>query len=281
MTEAAFRLRGVPQSMLWTLYCRARQARSGRLQDPDAIEVMNSLEKFGTLPLHFGYPDPALAKRALLFDQRAQPFLSQHPQSEVLALGEGLETQRSRLRGYGRWTSVDLPEAMEIRDRLYPPGPNHRHIGQDVLTLDWSTLGLEGPTLVIAQGLFMYLPLPSVKDVIRACANLRGPTLLLFDVVPPWVFLLSRFRPPVGPRFRIPKMAWGARPGPLRRLVRDVLGPSEQDAKEDLIHDAPSSSAAPDGRVRPYQLDLLACPLPGVPLRRANTRIAAIEWSRI
>ena len=59
--------------------------------------------------------------RARCFDGAVAGFLAAHPTGTVVALGEGLETQFSRVdNGRVRWLTVDLPEVVELRRRLLP-----------------------------------------------------------------------------------------------------------------------------------------------------------------
>lgn len=245
----AARLEGVPRTALWTLHCRAAMAERGRIDDPEAIRVRDALGL--DLKRDFGRPDPAFAERARLFDGIAQRFLDRFPRSEVVSLGEGLETQRARLRGYAGWTSVDLPEVMRVRDRVLPPGSGHRHFAGSVTAPGWLRFASAPPSLVIAQGLVMYLERPETVALIRRAFE-AGVRRWVMDVVPPWVAGLSRFPVPMTPRFWVPRMGWGARRAGLEALVAEALAG------------------------RPHQLELVRCPLPGGPVRWVDHTLVAV-----
>lgn len=222
----AFALGGVPRTMLWTLHCRASHARRGLLDDPEAIRIADALGP--RLGRSFGWPDVAFAERARRFDAALRAFLDAHPGATVVSLGEGLETQAHRVRGYGAWWTVDLPEALAVRARFLPPDARHRHLPGSATDLAWLDALGAGPSFVVAQGLFMYLPRADVAAILRGWATRARATgataALMFDVVPPWVAALSRFRAPVSLGLRIPRMPWGAGEAALRALVAGAVG---------------------------------------------------------
>ena len=76
----------------------------------------------------------------------------------MVALGEGLETQFWRLdNGQVRWLTVDLPETMDLRDRLLPGGTRQSSHRGSALDLDWlDRFDPMDPILVTAQGLLPY-----------------------------------------------------------------------------------------------------------------------------
>lgn len=238
-------LAGVPRTMLWTLHCRASSAELGDLEDPEGVAIRRAL---GSHLDGFGRPDRAFAVRARLFDQKLESYLQRYPGTTVVSLGEGLETQRSRVAGYGRWLSIDLPEVISIRERFLPAGPLHENRAGSALNLDWiSDVDLGG--FVVAQGLFMYLPPESVSDILHTWSR-RAEGELMFDVVPPWVSRLSRMRVPMSSGFRLPPMAWGGRLDKVRALVEGAV-------KE------------------PYALEFIDCPLPAGPLPWAGRTVVA------
>jgi O-methyltransferase involved in polyketide biosynthesis len=118
-------LSGVPETLLWTLFHRAVEARrpDAVLADPMAVELVDSIdyrfeERFGAA-VHARAQWQAL--RARCFDREIRRFLEVHPDGTVVALGEGLETQFWRVdNGRVRWLGVDLPEVIELRSRLLP-----------------------------------------------------------------------------------------------------------------------------------------------------------------
>jgi hypothetical protein len=78
---------------------------------------------------HFGTPGGSLAARAAQIDRSLRDWLTRHPDGLVVSLGEGLETQAERVdNGRMRWLSVDLPQAMALRERFITPGGRFEHL---------------------------------------------------------------------------------------------------------------------------------------------------------
>ncbi len=176
-------LSGVPETLLGNLGRRAAAARSGALKDPMAIEVVDRLDYDFA---HFAHGAKMHAVRVATFDQAVRHFLAPNPAGTVVALGEGLETQFWRLdNGRVRWLTVDLPETMELRNRLLPNGPRQSSHSGSALGLEWlDGLNPADPILVTAQGLFPYFQRDQVHGLIAGIAERLPGSLLVFDVVP-------------------------------------------------------------------------------------------------
>jgi len=223
-------LEGVPETTLWTLYHRARDAaRPGSdLHDPKAAELLAAIEfpfaeRFGGLVTGLeGY----LGERALSFDRELLSVLATDPEAQVVALGEGLETQFWRVdNGRVRWLTVDLPETAEVRRRLVGDDPPRRRLwaGSALDDAWFDVLGarVEDRVVVVAQGLLMYLPPQEVEALIVRCADRFRRGVLLFDTVPTWFSELSTrgvIRAPNG--YRAPPMPFGLNAGDHGRLNR-------------------------------------------------------------
>ncbi len=178
-------LTGVPETMLWTLHNRASEMlRSDAvLRDEKALEIYHSLDY--DYERSFGVPDGSHAMRSLLFDERLREFLQDHPRGVIVNLGEGLETQRYRLELEGNealWISVDVPEAMAIRERFIVPDEVHRHVPVSALDPSWmDEVPPERPVFITAQGLFMYFKPSDVEWLFKAMATRFAGGWLMFD----------------------------------------------------------------------------------------------------
>jgi O-methyltransferase involved in polyketide biosynthesis len=191
-------LEGTPETLLWTLYQRASEARRADavLRDPKAVEVLAAIdfpfeERFGSGTAGWAQWQ---ALRALCFDRQVARFLADHPDGTVVALGEGLETQFWRVdNGRMDWLSVDLPEAIEVRERLLPATGRQRLLACSALDERWiDEVDVARGVLVTAQGLLMYLPPDDVRRLIATCAERLPGGALVFDAVPRWLSERSR-----------------------------------------------------------------------------------------
>ena len=96
-----------------------------------------------------------------------------HPDGTVVALGEGLETQLWRVdNGRVEWVSVDLPEVVELRERLLPASPRQRLVGASAFDTGWlDEVDPSRGVLVTAQGLLMYFERDEAYRLIADCAG--------------------------------------------------------------------------------------------------------------
>ena len=226
MTRIDPGLEGVPETLLWTLYHRALEARrpDAVLHDPAAVELVDRIDY--PFAERFGGGQAALAQwqalRVLRFDIEVRRFVAAHPDGTVVALGEGLETQCRRVdNGRARWIGVDLPETVEVRRRLLPDGPRHRTIASSVLDAAWmdEVDGSRG-VLLTAQGLLMYLDPPGVHTVIERCAAAFPGAGLVFDAVPRWLAAAAqRAREGDAGGYRPPPWTWTTDRAERRRIA--------------------------------------------------------------
>jgi O-methyltransferase involved in polyketide biosynthesis len=219
-------LDGVPETTLWTLFFRAKEARrkDGPLSDPRAIELVEGIEfpfgeRFGHIPAFGRF----IGLRALTFDLIVNDVLRTDPEALVVVLGEGLETQFWRVdNGRVRWFTVDLPETADVRRKLLGEDPPRRRLYAGSATEDgwWAALGAV-PTdrvVVIAQGLLMYLPPADVRALIARCATAFPGGVMAFDTVPRFFAAMSgKAKGPGG--YVAPPMPWGVDP---HRLVAQL-----------------------------------------------------------
>jgi O-methyltransferase involved in polyketide biosynthesis len=204
-------LSGISETMLWPLHHRACEARrnDGVLNDPAAIRIHDAIDY--DFQRHFGRPGGTLAARAAQIDSSLREFLTQHPDGFVVSLGEGLETQSTRVdNGRMRWLTVDLPHAIALRERFITPTHRFRHFPASALSPDWMdnvdpTAGL----CIIAQGLLMYLQPHLVEQLFRTLASRFPGATIIFDTIPRWFSKLTMDGLQQTPHYRLPPMPWG------------------------------------------------------------------------
>ena len=204
-------LSGVSETMLWSLHNRACEARrrDGVLRDPQAIRIHDAISY--DFRHHFGRPGGSLAARAAQIDKALRGWLAAHPDGFVVSLGEGLETQASRVdNGRMRWLSVDLPHAIQLREQFMLPDHRFMHLAASALAPDWMELAdASAGICVVAQGLLMYLQPGLVEQLYRAIAEKFPGATLIFDTVPRWFSRLTLEGLQQTPHYRLPPMPWG------------------------------------------------------------------------
>jgi O-methyltransferase involved in polyketide biosynthesis len=223
-------LEGVPETLLWTLYHRSIEARrpDAILTDPRAVALVDEIDY--PFAERFGGGEGALSQgqalRVRRFDSEVRRFLAEHPDGTVVALGEGLETQFWRVdNGRVSWITVDVPEAIEVRERLLDRGERQTLIGGSALDEDWmdevdATRGL----LITAQGLLMYFDFDDVERLVADCRRRFPGATLVFDTMPGWLSKASQ-RGKLGDpdHYQPPPWRWGMDRDKRRRLGGERL----------------------------------------------------------
>jgi O-methyltransferase involved in polyketide biosynthesis len=223
--KAAADLHGVPETLLWTLWQRAAEARrpDAVIHDPKAVELVEAIDY--PFEERFGAPwmGQWQALRARCFDREVTRFLTAQPESMVVALGEGLETQFWRVdNGRCRWLTVDLAEVVDLRRRLLPASERQQTLACSVLDERWmDEVDASRGVMITAQGLLMYLQPSEVRRLIAGCAE-RFPTgTLVFDSMPRWFTARTRSGAmKTSGGFRAPPMPWGMDADEREKIVR-------------------------------------------------------------
>ena len=205
------KLDGVSETMLWTLYDRACEARrpDGILVDPDSVRICDAIDYDFTR--HFGDPVGSFAARAAEIDQLLRRWLEHHPDGLIVSLGEGLETQAHRVdNGRMRWLTVDLPVAIELRKHFLPSSKRFRHVAGSVFEPDWMDEIEPTPDVfIVVQGLFMYLEPEAVRRLFVQIVERFPGAEIAFDVIPRWFSRLTMWGVMQTPHYRLPPMPWG------------------------------------------------------------------------
>ncbi|MEM9691416.1 MAG: class I SAM-dependent methyltransferase [Myxococcota bacterium] len=222
-------LSGVPETMLWTLHNRAHEVLNpaGVLQDDRCVEIYRAIDY--DYERSFGPPTPSHGVRSKVFDDLVRGFMARHPDDPVIVnLGEGLETQRFRFEDDpALWFSVDLPDAMEVRERFIQPDARHQHVAKSALDTSWmDAIPEKRPVFVTAQGLLMYFAERDVRDLVMSLAQRWPGVELAFDHIPPW--LSNKTMSKEGMRttkyYRAPPMPWGLKVSEVVPRLRAWVG---------------------------------------------------------
>ncbi|WP_024804298.1 class I SAM-dependent methyltransferase [Nocardia sp. BMG51109] len=178
---------------LGTLYLRACESRSPQpvLGDHAAADAVDRID-YDWRRMH-RYMQPAanqwlVALRAARLDEWSAEFLSRHPNAVVLHLGCGMDTRAFRLAPPPgvQWFDVDQPNVIELRRKLYSDRDGYRMIGSSVTDPAWlDRTPTDRPTLIVAEGLLMYLPEPEVRALLHRLTERFPHGELLFDTLSP------------------------------------------------------------------------------------------------
>ena len=225
-------LTDVPETMLWTLHNRATEAMraDGIIKDEKAIEIYNAINY--DYEASFGVADSSHAIRSVVFDREMEKFLHLFPDGTIVNLGEGLETQRFRINeNKALWLTIDLPEAIKIREQFIQPDERHLHISLSAFDRNWfDCVPKDKPVFITAQGLFMYFSGEEVKSIVQDITNTFNQGYLMFDFIPRW--LSNKTMSAKGWRktknYTTPLMPWGVNRNEIKSTLNDWLSDTEE-----------------------------------------------------
>lgn len=177
-------LEGVSKTALVTLRARADEhAKKKRMfADPWAVEWLAAIGWPGELDRYYsGWIQAKNAIRTAQIDGWVSSCIERFAVTTVVELACGLSSRRQRLGFEGRWIDLDLPEVIELRRSI---GAEGEALAQSVLDESWIDAVTDPErTLVIAEGLFYYLPRGEVERLFIAMREQLAGAVFVFDVI--------------------------------------------------------------------------------------------------
>lgn len=161
------KLSGVPETMLQTVYARAKESRGrGAIHDAKAEEIIKKLDYDFSLADKDTAMRSGVIARTIALDRMTKEWLASHPGAVVVNIACGLDTRCYRMAGYAHWYNLDLPEAMAVREKLLPESGTISQIAMSAMD-DWGSKISEqnAPVLIVIEGLTMYLSEADVQRI--------------------------------------------------------------------------------------------------------------------
>ena len=174
-------LSGVPETMLQTVYARAKETKTrGAIRDEAAVALVERLDYDFSLADRDGAMHSGVIARTIVLDQLVGRWLADHPGAVVVNIACGLDTRCYRMQGYAHWYNLDLPDTIDVRRRLLPETGAISQIAMSAMD-DWGGEIREPntPVLVIIEGLTMYLTEAQVQRIFAVIAG-RFPRATVF-----------------------------------------------------------------------------------------------------
>lgn len=134
--------------------------------------------------------------RTIAIDGVVTDFVAHHPDAVVVTVGIGLCTREDRLRrnppegadwSQVEWWGVDTADVVDVRRSLLPE-ERTRLVTGSVAEPEWvEHIPGDRPTIVVADGLLMYLDDSGLRTLLDVCRRHFGEgTELVGDVMHPW-----------------------------------------------------------------------------------------------
>ena len=127
--------------------------------------------------------------RAKWMDDETLSFIAQHGRCQVIQLGAGIDDRFRRIgmpESVVHWYDLDLPEVAAMRKEVIPEVDRNKILSMNMFDIEWMQLmkANQLPTLVIIEGVLMYIPEEDIKQLIEKISTHLGPVILLCDSVP-------------------------------------------------------------------------------------------------
>ena len=193
-------LSSTASTLLITLYSRAAMSKKNMILEDKKAEEIISLAGFDQKKLKVSKKLQALLTlRAYIMDQYTKEFIEKHNGNcNIIQLGCGLDSRYLRINDERvSWYDVDFYATIEMRKKYYKKSLNYKMIASNVCNFAWIDKidDISKPTLIIGEGLFMYLSESENKLVLNKLATTFKVCDVIMDVFNTPSVAFSRFAP--------------------------------------------------------------------------------------
>ena len=188
------KLSGVPETMLQTVYARAKESSGrGAIHDAKAEELIEKLDYDFSLADKDTAMRSGVIARTIVLDKLTKSWLAKHPGAVVINIACGLDTRCYRMSGYAHWYNLDLPETMAVREKLLPESGTISQIAMSAMD-DWGgEIGEQNvPVLIVIEGLTMYLNTKDVQRIFAVISSRFEKATVFVETMNPMI--VRRFR---------------------------------------------------------------------------------------
>ena len=188
------RLSGVPETMLQTVYARAKESRGrGAIHDAKAEEIIEKLDYDFSLADKDTAMHSGVIARTIVLDRMTKEWLASHPDAVVVNIACGLDTRCYRMSGNAHWYNLDLPETMAVREKLLPESGTISQIAMSAME-DWGSEISEQnvQVLIVIEGLTMYLNAKDVQQIFAVISSRFSQATIFVETMNPMI--VKRFK---------------------------------------------------------------------------------------
>jgi O-methyltransferase involved in polyketide biosynthesis len=160
--------------------------KSSILTDKKADEIISTIN-FDLSSMKEGSIGKTMAcLRAIIIDNLAKELIMPNKENVVLHLGCGLDSRYNRI-GIENiyWYDVDFKEVIDIRKKYFHETEYYHLIASSIIEKDWLKMIPKGKAnyIVIAEGVFQYIEVEKIKELIQTLKEYIGEYYLLFDAM--------------------------------------------------------------------------------------------------
>lgn len=236
---------GVPETMIQTLFARAMESEKEKhlIYDKKAMEIVKEMDYDFTKAKEDAMMRNGVVARTIVLDELVQNYVTAHPNAVVINIACGLDTRFYRVdNGKLRWFNLDLPVTIEVRKKFLEETGRVSVLPHSAMDEAWAeevhkTLSEEEkadkkdkengkaneketrPTLVIMEGLTMYLSLEEVRKIFEIIRNHFTDATVLVETMSPFVVKHIKEKSIEASKA---KFTWGIKNG--RTLAKELPG---------------------------------------------------------
>ena len=206
------KLSGVPETMLQTVYARAKESCGrGAIHDAKAEEIIEKLDYDFSLADKDTAMRSGVIARTIVLDRLTKEWLGTNPGAVVVNIACGLDTRCYRMSGYAHWYNLDLPETMAVREKLLLESGEISQIVMSAMD-DWGGEIKEqnAPVLIIIEGLTMYLSEADVQQIFTVISRRFKAATVFAETMNPMIVKHFKEKSIEGSNA---KFAWGVKNG--------------------------------------------------------------------
>ena len=233
------KLSGVPETMLQTVYARAKESRGrGTIHDAKAEEITRKLDYDFSLADKDTAMHSGVIARTIVLDKLTKSWLAKHPGAVVVNIACGLDTRCYRMSGHSHWYNLDLPETMAVREKLLPESGAISQIAMSAMD-DWGGEISEQnvPVLIVIEGLTMYLNAKDVQQIFAVISSRFEKAPVFAETMNPMIVRRFKEKSIEGSHA---KFTWGEKNGAaLSKLLLDFRLMEEHSLTEGMAEFVP------------------------------------------
>lgn len=222
MMKEKVNVTGVPETMIQTLYARAKESMkpNPKIKDDMAAEIVSQLDyDFSNADKDSAMSSGVIA-RTIVLDEMVGKYLAKHPKTVVVNIACGMDTRCYRMKGkYLRWYNVDLPETMEIRKRFLTENDPVYQIAKSAMDSSYTddiAYNKEN-VLVVIEGLSMYLHENDIRQIFSIIEKTYSKAAVMIETMSPFIVNHVKEKSIEGSNA---KFTWGVKNGKeLQKLV--------------------------------------------------------------
>ena len=233
------KLSGVPETMLQTVYARAKESSGrGAIHDAKAEELIEKLDYDFSLADKDTAMRSGVIARTIVLDRMTKEWLASHPGAVVVNIACGLDTRCYRMSGYAHWYNLDLPETMAVREKLLPESGTISQITMSAME-DWGSEISEQnvPVLIVIEGLTMYLSERNIQRIFTVISSRFSNATVFVETMNPTIVRHFKEKSIDASHARF---TWGVKDGPaLAALLPDFGFVEEHSLTEGMAEFVP------------------------------------------